>query len=539
MAVSIYDFLRTPGPKHYKYKICDGIDLGDGLVIDPLNLDSLVVYAKNVKWSSFCDYGVPLYLAADTMDTPYEYPPIIMNDWRWFIFNDHYFGKYWGYGLYTILMVYSTIFVITVALTVLSFLTVNKGPYKITSLLLKLSSVLASTSIIYFLTSALSTISRQQEHYGVANGNVFGTLLNSNLVIATLNLLSMFFYKLCQVSIVARLFERKLEWRIVVFVGGIMSIVSFIISAIVSYTDRVGIRNDNLVTLSPFGLLFDIALETCFAFIIVTNVWGTRKTWVSHLQMWYLALLTIAIVLLSPAMFLADVGTGLLSAYAATVSPLLYTMSTFVAWEWLERIHILKKAAQVKSLLGQKIYEDEQEGYNFAYYSVNNESNLDTNSDSHISLYNDMFRSSEQFSNVGSNLSSKESSSLPAQMNSTGISFPTAVNQVEFQKRKSFLDHLTNFTYSRPYKIYKKSKSIIQLRKRNSETVKNERSNEELSIEKVRRRLGLTNERREYVYNTKDIVFASDDDTESECESNNILNESIDSHFPENGAGSV
>lgn len=94
MAVSIYDSLRTPGPKHYKYKICDGIDLGDGLVIDPLNLDSLVVYAKNVKWSSFCDYGVPLYLAADTMDTPYEYPPIIMNDWRWFIFNDHYFGKY-------------------------------------------------------------------------------------------------------------------------------------------------------------------------------------------------------------------------------------------------------------------------------------------------------------------------------------------------------------------------------------------------------------------------------------------------------------
>lgn len=41
------------------------------------------------------------------------------------------------------------------------------------------------------------------------------------------------------------------------------------------------------------------------------------------------------------------------------------------------------------------------------------------------------------------------------------------------------------------------------------------------------------------MYNTKDIVFASDDDTESECESNNILNESIDSHFPENGAGSV
>ncbi|KAL3240077.1 Rim21p [Nakaseomyces bracarensis] len=529
--------LREGGPNKTVYSTCSGIRIPDGILVDTVNLDKLVTYGNDIIWQSFCVRNGPAYLVAKTNLSPYPYLPVIINEWHHLIVSDSFVQGYWRFGLFSILLSYSTIFVITLFLTVIVFLDVRSKPYRFGSTLLKLSAILASVNMSYFIGASMVRIEKIESRQGHASVDVLIQLATTDTTVATLNIISVFTAKMCQVDIVSRLFQRVQEQRMIMAIGVFLVCVSLVLTCISTYTTLAEINNISLAIMTPFVLLFDVTLATCFACLIIAHICTSYRLFYKNIQMLILTILTFISVLLSPAFFLADIGNKWLSNFSTIINPTLYTCAIVLVWTWLDRISHLKNILQSSSILGKPIYEEEQANYNFAYYlgPQIHENSLDTDEPESIML-NDMFSNSPTPMPWRSDRSEDSSSNKPVN-STTGISFPTSNNQVHFQTRTTISDRMFNILTDGTNTVKQKyRKSSLKDKSMNK---KKDTYSEEHSIDKVRKRLGLNDTRQEYIYKTKDIIFESDEenghctdhDDISDGNNNNIDDDDVEGHI--------
>lgn len=524
--------LRAGGAELYLYSVCNGIELPDGLLIDTVSLDKFVVYGSKIKWTSFCEIAAPVYLSSKANLSPYPYLPVLLDEWHHLINNhDGLVQSYWRFGVYSVLLSYGGVFVITLMLTVIVFLNVRTKPHRFGSTMLKLSTIIASINISYFMGKGLKKVSDIEHKYGYISFNVIIKLATSDTTVATLNVISVFTAKLCQVDIVSRFFRRSQEQKVIFLFGVFVVCVSLVLTCISTYTTLATIDNTSLDILSPFVLLFDVTLATCYACLVIGHMWSCYRLFYKDVQLIILTLVTLIAILLSPTLFLADISRRWLSNFSSFINPTLYTCAIVMVWTWSDRINQSKNAAQAGSILGKPIYEEEQVNYNFAYYSAphNDETSLETDDPESIML-NDMFSNSPTPSQGWRSEHSDHSSFTPKQ-NSTGISFPAASNQVQFQARPSYSDRIVNISKKGATSINQRFKLFTPKLSKKSE----EESSRDNSMDRVRKRLGLNNTRQEYIYKSKDIIFESEEEEDDDEEENSSSSDDQDNNTIELG----
>ncbi|CCK72597.1 Rim21p KNAG_0K02340 [Huiozyma naganishii CBS 8797] len=499
------------------YRSCEMNELGSGILLSR-DLPVPLLYADNIRFRSYCYENHPVYMACNFVAFPAHYLPVITKDWDPQKLNKDRLGGSFSSGIYAVLMSFSANFVITLCLTVLTFIITRDRPHVYASRSLKLGSLLASINLTIALGRLLQLLSDQHNKHGAAVSKAIIKFFSQDATFTTLDFLTTLTLQLCQVFIIMRTFERNQEKKLILFCGVFLSFATNILWVIPQYRTVAG-HSITWDTLPPFIYLFRIALAASYAVLVLSYIIQKRRLWCKTLQMAFLTLLTVLAVLLLPGFFIADVANVWIAELGELFTTTCYVGSTFLVWEWLERLNAIERTVQAQSILGRPIYEDEQRDYMFAQYALKIQdaiqrdevvsSDDDENSHPHSSSHGDI-----ELHDMLSSTSRETRSSMDR----------ISVNQINFNAKQShkniMVQKLTNafdrFTYFTDQVVLKKLGTRSLSSNSNTEQSENKRA------KMVSRRIGLDNPDKTFVYNTKDVVFASDEELP---EDNEVLKE--------------
>lgn len=485
----------------HTYVSCKSQELGSGLLVGDI-LPDTVAFIEKAVFQSYCDDELPVYNTAKDGAEFFHYLDVVTEDWNKYLMRNGAYDGSFSYGVYPVVLSFTANFVITVFLTLLIFLNISGRRYKHTSRLLKMGAMISSINIVIFVTRALKKMKSEHDRYGVATARSIMSLYTSDLTFSILDLISIFMIQLCQVMIVNRLFPRDLEKRIVIFLGVPLVLISNILWAIPRFSKHIKNSPRHWDTLPPFVYLFRIALSTSYSCTITSYAFIKRRFCVQSFQMGILTILGVLVVLLQPALFLTNVSDAWLWGVGELFNTTCYVGSTFIIWEWLERLNTLERNEQAQSILGRPIYEDEQQDYQIARYAL----------ELQRALGEDYDEDGEGFSKLPSFIQDIPSS-LYVSNSKVSSSFGKDrgnFNQVKFNQRPAIKEILRQKLMNSYENLMG---SLGQFKHWSLEmlSVKSKKKAENAEREKiVRKRIGLDRRDGVYVYSTKDIVFESD-----------------------------
>lgn len=504
------------------YSSCGQLDLGSGLLVGDI-LSGIISYVDDVKFQSYCEEGLPVYNAAKITDPLFHYPEMVEKDWQYYITTSDAMNGSFSYGIYPVVLSFTANFVITVFLTLLTFINIKGKQYKHAARLLKIGSIITSINIVIFVTRALKTLNKFHDKNGVATTQSIMALFASDLTFSILDLISVFLLQLCQVMIVIRLFPRDLEKRIVFFLGVSLVLVANILWAIPQFADSINDGENHWEILSPFVYLFRIAVAASYASTIIFYGILKRRFCYASSQMAVLTALTALVVLLQPSLFLADVSNVWLSGVGELFNTTCYVGSTSIVWEWLERLGVGERKEQAQSILGRPIYEDEQRNYHVAKYALRVQDAL-THAEPDIDddgtgIKLEIISSATRLPPSETTRSLEDGGVYHTQPSSSKALKDhslerESVNQVKFKQQQSFKEatqqRITqacdSFLYYADQAILKSLGTLSLSSKSTTSSAKREAI--------VRKRIGLDRPNEVYIYSTKDVVFESDGEDE-------------------------
>ncbi|QLG73721.1 hypothetical protein HG535_0F02320 [Zygotorulaspora mrakii] len=519
-----------PGDRNYAS--CQPQELGNGIIIGSL-LPNIAYLADNIKFQSYCDGQLPVYNAARMTDFSYPYLDIVKEDWQAYIEADDILTGSFSYGIYPVLLSLTANFVITVFLTLLIFINIKSKHSKYTSILLKVGAVISSIKIIIFVTRALKELCRLHDDYGVATTYRIMLLFSSDLSFSILDLISIFLLQLCQVMIAIRLFSRNLEKRLVFLLGASLVIVANVLWAIPQFSDVINRDDPHAELLAPFVYLFRIAIAASYASTIISYGILKRRFCFATSQMAILTTLTVLVVLLQPALFLADVSNVWLSGVGELFNTTCYVGSTSIVWEWLDRLGVSERREQAQSILGRPIYEDEQSDYHIAKYALRVQKALTHAKSGNLEERKQISSLCEARSSSCTNFidtegeitfQNDEANYIGGQVDGESI------NQVKFKQQQSFKEVTQQkitvvcdrLLYYADQVVSKSWGTLSLSSKSTDDSTKREKM--------VRKRVGLDRPNEVYIYSTKDVIFEPDGDIEEEEEQKEANEQRYHSH---------
>lgn len=516
----------------FVYPSCNMLHLGSGLLIGH-SLPAKAMFVDDIYFQSYCLNGNPTYMTGTLHRIPGTYLDSVMDDWAQYLSRTDPNTGSFQHSIMPMIISFTANFVITFALTILAFLNVSDKPYIYASRLLKLGATIASINIAVSLAKLMKMLNDEYTNLGIIEKYFMISLFRINTLFVTLDFLSIFILQCCQTFILMRIFERNQEKRIIFFVGISLAIISNILWILPRYHQIIyGLteedENNNWELLPPFVYMFKIVIAASYASLIINFIIRRRKFCYKNLQLTILTFLTIISVLLLPAFFIADVTNYLISEITELFNTTCYVGSTFIVWEWLERLSVIQKREQAQSILGRAIYEDEQQNYTFARYALKVQDALSrkesvskyeygSSSNTIMSGYsaddiNTTRRTME--SDFDLDLSQPKSLKTINSDSKEGPSDNQSVNRIRFNTKRSYIDiahekidnTLNNIIYFTDHIILKK------LGARSSGGSSSSSTNSKERKELVRKRIGLDITNKVYVYSTKEVNFESDDE---------------------------
>ncbi|CEP64698.1 Rim21p LALA0_S13e00958g [Lachancea lanzarotensis] len=479
------------------YESCKGLNLGSGILLRS-HKDTPMAFYNGIHFTSYCDNGMPVYSALLKTADSFPYLDAIQQDWNQFISVDDSDRGPFKYSIYAILLSFTANFVIVLSLTIIVFITVRQKPYRGASNLLKLGSSLASINLTIFVAKALNLLKSEHVNKAIVSTDEVLDLLGSDMAFTCLDFFVVLICQLCQVQIVMRLFSRVREKRLVFLTGFILSIISQVLWAIPSFTKLArnhftggSYDDDGLILLSPFVYLLRITFSAFYASIIIFNVFIKRQLCFHNQRMTLLTVITILIIFLQPAFFVADVTNIWVDDLSEIFNTTCYVGSAVIVWQWVDHLLILERKVQAQSVLGRPVYVDDQEDNYFARYALKTQE---------PTTVNDVTSSSNSSGPYGN---------IPSQIPAA----PDA-NKVEFSERPPVKERVWQgctrivdgmLYYTDHFIIKGLAIKTLSLHSKNSSDDYSKRK------AKVRRRIGLDRPNEIYVYATRDVVFDSDE----------------------------
>lgn len=506
------------------FESCQPQVMGSGILIGNI-LPNVALFVEKVTFRSFCEHDYPVYNAVRFNGPHFQYPALQQEDWQHYISSveQEQSGSF-SYGIYPVILSFTSNFVMTVFLTLLSFINIKGKRYKRAALLLKVGSTISSVNIVIFVTYALKQLNSEHDRNGVTTTEGIMELFYERLVYSILDLISFFLLQLCQVMIVTRLFYRDSEKRMTFFLGVLLVLAANVLWSIPQFAKTDEIQRDRWEILSPFVYLLRIAVAASYASTIISYGILKRRYCLASSQMAILSLITALVVLLQPALFLADVSNVWLSGVGELFNSTCYVGSTSIVWEWLERLAVVRKKEEAQSILGRPIFEDEQGDYRIANYALRVQHALTQRTN------NETDSNGIELEQISS--SSQQGAANQDSFSMNGISGPSAgqsiqatsierdsVSQVNFKQKQPFsevakqkLTHACDRLLYFADQVILKSLGTLSMSSRKSIT-----SADREAI--VRKRIGLDRPNEVYVYTTKEVTFESDHDEDDETRS--------------------
>lgn len=507
------------------YDSCKTRYLGSGILIGK-SVPTQIAFIEQAQFQDYCENGAPVYNAAKINAEYLHYSALKVDDWKSYISASsfHDLSGSFAYGIYPVILSLTANFVITVFLTLLTFINIKGKRYRHAARLLKFGSMISSINIVIFVTRAMKTLSHEHDEYGVTTTAGIMELFSRSLIFSILDLISFFCLQLCQVMIVIRLFHRNLEKRMVFFLGVLLVLIANILWAIPQLAGSGSGPQGRWEIMAPFVYLFRIAVAASYASTIITYGIMKRRFCFASGQMAILTALTALVVLLQPALFLADVSNVWLSGVGELFNSTCYVGSTSIVWEWLERLDASGRREEAQSILGRPIYEDDQRDYQIAKYALR--------------IQNALSQKSSENTDDGSGIGLEQMSRAPLPQHLTNVPMAgqarqcsesgemtrssieqDSICQVRFKQQQPFRDaarqRITSACDRMLYfadQVMLKSLGTLSLSSRSSRTSARGEA-------MVKKRIGMDRPNQVYVYSTKDVHFESDNETHDEGES--------------------
>lgn len=493
-----------------KYDSCFPRSLGDGMLIAGPGWHESVQYFENIIFQSYCPYGVPSYRAIRANEPWYQNEPLVDADWARLLNYNDFYGRAFLRSIYSVTILCTTNYIITVFLTLLVFLTIPGSPHRIIVLAMKAGSVLATITLTVFLAKGFSTLQKEHDVYSSASPLALQHVLTNDHTCMALNFISTLIFQICQLSILARLYTRRREKQILITLGAMVIASCDLLWIVPRAASLFKHRNHTRWALIlPFQYLLNIAGSTCYTSIVVPYVISKRHYWSHSLQLTFLSCLTIAVVALSPIFFVLEVIQEIYSTWIGIFSSSFNLSCVVIVWVWLDRIGLVKSKEQSQSILGRPIYEDEPPAKYMAQYDLHyktsdsittmlkttpswkDEKQLPQDHETNSSL----MELQDAWKNPGSTETGTDINSIDSVRFNANADFRDRTIGVLKFLWQTFVESLT--------KSQKKMTSVTLELNSERERRKN-----------VKKRLGLDREDDIFIYNTKDIVF----DTEVESD---------------------
>lgn len=551
------------------YGSCMEMNLGNGILISK-DIPNPVLYADDIRFQNYCYKDNPIYMAVKYVGIPASYLPMAVKDWRRYISVKYTVGRDFTSGIYPLLVSHAANFVLTLFLTILAFLIIQPRPYLLVSTIFKTGCLLCTINVIIVLSRVFILLRDQHVHLGATISSQVMDSLAHNVTIILLHLISLLMLRLCQVFIVMRTFERNKEKRIILFCGVILTIVTSGLWATPRLAFIIHHGQLDWDILPVFVYLFRIAIEILYTCFIFSFALRQSKFWLKNLQMMFLTLLTILSVLLLPGFFIADVSNLWISQLGEIFTDACYISSTFLPWEWLERLSNLQRAERAQSILGRPIYDNEQQNFAFAKYALkiqhaqqglhNNYDDGDIENDHMIheptTFTGSLNTNIHDHRNINGRYTSEDNTlelhfsdtispssgnilnhPIESSHNKVAESVPAdreSINEVNFNPKERKSD-LLKAKFSSAYNNFILFTDQVILKKLGSESLSSTSNSDKGKISRkkkyqlIKRNIGLDKPPATYVYNTTDVVFDSDDSEDSDNSGNFYINSNNES----------
>ncbi|EDO16476.1 hypothetical protein Kpol_1066p43 [Vanderwaltozyma polyspora DSM 70294] len=503
------------------YRSCNKNNLGSGILVGR-DIPGYVIHADSVSFRSYCDDGKPSYISLNL--PKFAYLDIVKEDWKKYTLVSGPEGGSFKYGVYPLVLSFSSNLVIIWFLTVLVFISIHDSHHRYFSRIAKLASMLATINITIFVIRAMTQLSRDHHRIGAVTVRTVLHLITNDYCFIILDFLSILLLQICQLLNITRIFGRIVEKRIVFLTGLMFIICANVLWAISTFADPNKTSFHFSDILSPFVYLFRIALGASYACIITSYVISKWKFCFSATQLATLTILTIVIVFLQLVVFFCDIIHVWLSNLGELFNITCYLGSTIIVWEWLNRIEILTRKKEAQSILGRHLYEYEQTDHNIANYALKVQDALVRSdlSDKSPGSFNDSESCEsilEPINGVSINHIVKSKSKDAPYIRTNNLAEndndDESINQVQFKRKKTYKDYLGD-NLQVPINRLTQFTDYVVMKSFGASTKSNYASTDSSDKNQkdiVRNRIGLDRPNDVFVYRNKDIVFDSDEDT--------------------------
>lgn len=219
------------------------------------------------------------------------------------------------------------------------------------SLLYKLSLLCSSIFLLVILITS-TNILNDQFYSGFLDSTQLRHDLRTSRKLNILNLTFNTVLYIAQVQTAVYLFSRQKEKRIVLWIGGSLTIIAQTIWGVSVLHPTISLNS-----LPAFSYLFQIALGVlylcCVFYFAITNHRITL-----HHSMLIMTLLAILAVSATIILFIVDLASFWFIEWADSLAWITTVFSIVTVREWADRIYILQRKKQKAGVLGRPVYED-------------------------------------------------------------------------------------------------------------------------------------------------------------------------------------
>lgn len=238
-------------------------------------------------------------------------------------------------------------------LWMISFVMPHKRPRR--PLLLRLG-VLAGTIYLTIILAHSTQLINEQYNKGYLDRSELVEQLSSYVYLAVLELVFYFIMLLAQVQVVMRVFSRRMEQRMIFWLGGTMSVVCQVLNGITSID--MALQYQFSGSLPAFQYLFQVAIQIMYAcsmvYYLITN---SRST--MCMEMVPMTLIAILASCSPVVLFVVDVANAWLVEWSDSLTWISTLLAIVCAWEWIDRVERLERHHEKEGFLGRQLQEDD------------------------------------------------------------------------------------------------------------------------------------------------------------------------------------
>lgn len=238
-------------------------------------------------------------------------------------------------------------------LWMLSFVMPHKRPRR--PLLLRLG-VLAGTIYLTIVLAHSTQLINEQYNKGYLDRSELVERLSSYVYLAVLELIFYFIMLLAQVQVVMRVFSRRMEQRMIFWLGGTMSVVCQVLNGITSID--MALQYQFSGSLPAFQYLFQVAIQIMYAcsmvYYLITN---SRST--MCMEMVPMTLIAIMASSSPVVLFVVDIANAWLVEWSDSLTWISTLLAIVCAWEWIDRVERLERHHEKEGFLGRQLQEDD------------------------------------------------------------------------------------------------------------------------------------------------------------------------------------